>query len=360
MLAFPSAVKTRAATPGVPRIPSPTAATIATGRSTAIFSTSWRCSSALNIRSSALFKRSVASSGTTRQIEFSLDDWLIIITDTRSAAAVSNTRAANPGTPLMPAPCTVIMPRPPSDVVAFTTLPSLSVLLGIVGDEETLGGERLGFGAGVVQDCGDDRGGDTFPVGHDRVERTRGALAQDRDALQERCGAFGEVRDLLEDVRRFEAERIGDEVPMLVRESEDRVLGGLRIPALRGTSGADERVGRARGRRDHDDAVPPRVLHDLGDPLQRRRRRHRRAAELQDSPRHALRCAIWITSPSIADAVASPPAPGPLHTKRGTRSLSSVITLVGPVACPSSESAGSSSGPTRAFVALSPKSATAR
>src|SRR5207302_4302 len=59
MLAFPSAVKTRAATPGVPRIPSPTAATIATGRSTAIFSTSWRCSSALNIRSSALFKRAV-------------------------------------------------------------------------------------------------------------------------------------------------------------------------------------------------------------------------------------------------------------------------------------------------------------
>src|SRR5213076_1869049 len=120
-------------TPGVAaRVPSPTAATIATGRSTAIFSTSWRCSSALNIRSSALFKRSVASSGTTRQIEFSLDDWLIIITDTRSAAAVSNTRAANPGTPLMPAPCTVIMPRLPSDVVAFTTLPSLSVLLVIV------------------------------------------------------------------------------------------------------------------------------------------------------------------------------------------------------------------------------------
>ena len=88
---------------------------------------------------------------------------------------------------------------------------------GIVGDEETLGGERLGLGAGVVQDRGDDRGGDPFPVGHDRVERTRGALAQDRDALQERCGAFGEVRDLLEDVRRFEAERIGDEVPMLVR-----------------------------------------------------------------------------------------------------------------------------------------------
>src|SRR2546428_3928663 len=73
-LAFPSAVKTRAATPGVPRIPSPTAATMATGRSTSIFSTSWRWSSALNIFSSAPFRRSVASSGTTRQIEFSLDD----------------------------------------------------------------------------------------------------------------------------------------------------------------------------------------------------------------------------------------------------------------------------------------------
>ena len=69
----------------------------------------------------------MASSGTTRQIEFSLEDWLIIITETRSAAVVSNTRAANPGTPLMPAPCTVISPSPPSEVVALTTLPSRGV-----------------------------------------------------------------------------------------------------------------------------------------------------------------------------------------------------------------------------------------
>src|SRR5205823_4976358 len=117
-LAFPRAVNTRAATPGVPRIPSPTAATMATGRSTSIFSTSWRRSSALNIRSSAPFRRSVASSGTTRQIEFSLDDWLIIITDTRSAAAVSNPRAAKPGTPLMPAPCTVSIPSRPTEAAA--------------------------------------------------------------------------------------------------------------------------------------------------------------------------------------------------------------------------------------------------
>src|SRR5947209_9589283 len=147
---------------------------------------------------------------------------------------------------------------------------------------------------------------------------------------------------------------------MLARESVDRVLGGLGIASFGGASGADERIGGPRGRRDHDDPVASRVLHDLGHTLQRRGRRHRGAAELQDGSRHALRCAIWITSPSIADAVASPPAPGPLQTKRGTRSLSSVITFVGPLACPSTESAGTSSGPTRAFVALSPKSATAR
>ena len=45
-------------------------------------------------------------------------------TFTFSAAVVSNTRAAKPGTPLMPAPCTVSSPSPPRDVVAFTTLPS--------------------------------------------------------------------------------------------------------------------------------------------------------------------------------------------------------------------------------------------
>src|SRR5256886_13493345 len=91
-------------------------------------------------------------------------------------------------------------------------------------------------------------------------------------------------------------------------------------------------VGGPRRCRDDDDPVASRVLHDLGHTLQCRGRRNRGAAELQDGPRHAFRCAIWITSPSIADAVASPPAPGPLQTKRGTRSLSSVITFVGPVA----------------------------
>ena len=43
-------------------------------------------------------------------------------TEIPSAAVVSNTRAAKPGTPLIPAPCTVTSPRPASDVVAFTTV----------------------------------------------------------------------------------------------------------------------------------------------------------------------------------------------------------------------------------------------
>src|SRR2546423_13350542 len=147
---------------------------------------------------------------------------------------------------------------------------------------------------------------------------------------------------------------------MLLRQSEDRVLRALRVAALGGARGADERVGGARGGRHNDDALPPRPFDDLGDALQRGGRRDGRPAEFQNGPHYVACRAIWITSPSIADAVASPPAPGPLHTRRGTRSLSSVITFVGPVACPSSESAATSSGPTRALVAFSPKSATAR
>src|SRR6185503_20038904 len=147
---------------------------------------------------------------------------------------------------------------------------------------------------------------------------------------------------------------------MLLREPKDRVLSGLRIALLGAAGGPDEGVRGARGRGDDDDPLALRALHDLGNTLQRGGRRDRCPAELQNRPHQAVCRVIWITSPSIADAVASPPAPGPLHTKRGTRSLSSVITFVGPVACPSSDSAATSSGPTRALAAFSPKSATAR
>src|SRR5439155_17723476 len=122
----PRALKTRAATPGVPFIPSPTAATIATGCSAYTRPTSCRPSSAANARSRSRMIRAVCSAPTTKQMLCSLLDWLIISTETPSAATVSKTRAAMPGTPDIPAPSTVIRPRPPSDVVALTMLPSVA------------------------------------------------------------------------------------------------------------------------------------------------------------------------------------------------------------------------------------------
>src|SRR5207245_10141353 len=230
----------------------------------------------------------------------------------------------------------------------------------IVSDEEALSRESFSLRAGLVQHRGDDRRRDPLSIRDDRVKRSRGALPQDRHALEERGGALGEVGNLLQHVRRFEAERVGDEVPVLPRKAEDRVLGGLGVAVLGGAGGADERIGSTRCRGDDDDPFAPRSLHDLGDALQCGGRGHGSSAEFQNGPHYALRCAIWITSPSIADAVASPPAPGPVPTTRGLSSLYNVITFVGPLAWPSSESAVTSSGPTRALVAFSPKSATAR
>src|SRR5204862_6341521 len=140
----------------------------------------------------------------------------------------------------------------------------------------------------------------------------------------------GEVGDLFHHGGGSETGRIRDEVPGRAGQSRDRVLGRLRVAAPGGASSADERVGGARGRGHDDDALSARAFDDLGNALQRGRRRDRGAAELQNRPHYAVCRAIWITSPSIADADATPPAPGPLHTKRGTRSLSSEITFVRP------------------------------
>src|SRR5439155_731855 len=84
---------------------------------------------ALRPWNSSWIARTAASrcaSPTTKQMLCSLLDWLIISTETPSAATVSKTRAAMPGTPDIPAPSTVIRPRPPSDVVALTMLPSVA------------------------------------------------------------------------------------------------------------------------------------------------------------------------------------------------------------------------------------------
>src|SRR5581483_2881866 len=121
-----------------------------------------------------------------------------------------------------------------------------------------------------------------------------------------------------------------------------------------------QRVGRARGRGDHHDAVARERGDDARDAFERGRRRDGGAAELEDGAGQRAARATAITSPSIAEAVASPPAPGPLNTSVPARSVSMRTTLVGPAACPSSESDATSSGPTRALVALSPKSAVAR
>src|SRR5256712_3449992 len=235
---------------------------------------------------------------------------------------------------------------------------------GVVGDHETFGGERLGLHALRLEDSGDDGRGHALPVGDDGVARAGGALAEDRDALQECDGALREVADLLQDLARREAERVGGEVLVRLGELADLLLSLLGVAALRVARRRDERVSGAGCRGDDDDALAFDSLDDLADLLEGGRRGDGGPAELEDGPSsggsHRVARAIWITSPSIAEAVASPPAPGPLHTRCGARPLSSVTTFVGPVAWPSSESAATSSGPTRAFVAFSPKSAPAR
>ena len=70
----------------------------------------------------------------------------------------------------------------------------------VVGDDEALGRERLGLHPMVIEHRGDDRRRDPLAVRDDRVHRPGRAFAQDRDALQERVGPFGEVSDLFEHV----------------------------------------------------------------------------------------------------------------------------------------------------------------
>src|SRR5512132_2801853 len=147
---------------------------------------------------------------------------------------------------------------------------------------------------------------------------------------------------------------------MRLREVVDDALcdGGF---AVRGFARRRvQRIGRARGRGDDDDPVALGIADDARHALERGRRGDGRPAELEDGARQRMARAIAITSPSMAEAVASPPAPGPMNTSRPARSVSIVTTFVGPSAAPSGELAGTSSGPTRAFVARSPKSAVAR
>src|SRR5215210_8346795 len=147
---------------------------------------------------------------------------------------------------------------------------------------------------------------------------------------------------------------------MRLREIVDDALGDKRL-AVRGLArGRMQGIRGSRCRGNDDDAVPAGVADDARHAFERGGRGHGGPAELEHRACQRMALAIAITSPSMAEAVASPPAPGPLKTRRPARSVSMVTTFVGPSAAPSSELAGTSSGPTRAFVARSPKSAVAR
>src|SRR4029077_7131704 len=123
-------------------------------------------------------------------------------------------------------------------------------------------------------------------------------------------------------------QEVGGEVLVLLREPFDRALRARRVAARRLLRRFDGRVGASGSRGPPQAALAVRGGDDLHPGLDRRRRGDRRPAELEDdrlAQRTAL--AIAITSARIADAVAWPPAPGPLQTSRSAISDSSVMTL---------------------------------
>ena len=70
-------------------------------------SISWRVISSVNASRSAATARGASVSGTVKQIECSDDACEIIDTETPVAASAPKVRAATPGTPSIPFPCTV-------------------------------------------------------------------------------------------------------------------------------------------------------------------------------------------------------------------------------------------------------------
>jgi hypothetical protein len=107
MLAADSALNTRAAMPGVPAMPRPTTATVDIPGSTCTLLTSRRAISAANARSRCSLAARASFSGTVKQIDCSLDDWVMSDTDIPCSESVANVRAATPGTPMRPRPSTV-------------------------------------------------------------------------------------------------------------------------------------------------------------------------------------------------------------------------------------------------------------
>ena len=115
-----SAVKVFAAMPGVPAIPSPTTAKVATPPWISTPSISRRAISSRNTSSRPARARCALASGTLKQIECSDDAWLIRETDTPCWCTAAKVRAAMPGMPSMPLPVTVTSACPLTADRAFT------------------------------------------------------------------------------------------------------------------------------------------------------------------------------------------------------------------------------------------------
>ena len=115
-----SASKSRAATPGVPAMPSPTTASTAMSRS-ALTSCTWpRSSSRAKASLSSDTARSAWRASTTQQIECSEEPCEIITTEIPARCSAANTRSAVPGTPIMPAPSTLTSASWPIAVMPLT------------------------------------------------------------------------------------------------------------------------------------------------------------------------------------------------------------------------------------------------
>ena len=102
-----TALKIRAAMPGVCTIPEPTTAIVERPVISSMSSISRRLISSTNASRSAATARGASTSGTVKQIECSDDACEIIETETPVDASAPNVRAATPGTPIIPLPCTV-------------------------------------------------------------------------------------------------------------------------------------------------------------------------------------------------------------------------------------------------------------
>ena len=115
-----SAVKTRAAMPGVPAMPSPTTAMTATSRVAETPSMVPLAISSRKARRRLATARSASVSGSVNPIELSDEPWKMVETDSRSASTAANVRAAMPCTPTMPLPATVTTACFGSTATAFT------------------------------------------------------------------------------------------------------------------------------------------------------------------------------------------------------------------------------------------------